>query len=168
MSAVLVTESSFTVKTPSAAPAIRSVVLDTNVVLDVFVFDDVFTRPLKEALRSGALMAWADRHTLKELALVLAYPSFKLTAEAQRTVRDAYGAFVRVADGEGSPVELPPCRDRDDQKFLELAARAGASWLVSKDQRVLSMGGGRRLPFDVLSPRRASQVLEAEGRIRSA
>ncbi|RKI06483.1 putative toxin-antitoxin system toxin component, PIN family [Corallococcus sp. AB030] len=155
-------------KTPSAAPAIRSVVLDTNVVLDVFIFDDVFTRPLAQALRSGALTAWADRHTLKELALVLAYPSFKLTADAQRTVRDAYGALVRVADGEGSPVELPPCRDRDDQKFLELTARSGASWLVSKDQRVLSMGGGRRLPFDVLSPRRASQVLEAEGFVRSA
>ncbi|MBN9683651.1 putative toxin-antitoxin system toxin component, PIN family [Corallococcus sp. NCSPR001] len=162
------TESSVTVKTPSAATAIRSVVLDTNVVLDVFVFDDVFTRPLARALRSGALTAWADRHTLKELALVLAYPSFKLTADAQRTVRDAYGALVRVADGEGAPVELPPCRDRDDQKFLELAARAGASWLVSKDQRVLSMGGGRRLPFEVLSPRRASQALETEGLTRSA
>ncbi|RKI36794.1 putative toxin-antitoxin system toxin component, PIN family [Corallococcus sp. AB004] len=155
-------------KTPSAAPAIRSVVLDTNVVLDVFIFDDVFTRPLAQALRSGALTAWADRHTLKELALVLAYPSFKLTEDAQRTVRDAYGALVRMSDGEGSPVELPPCRDRDDQKFLELTARSGASWLVSKDQRVLSMGGGRRLPFDVLSPRRASQVLEAEGFVRSA
>ncbi|WP_338261666.1 MULTISPECIES: putative toxin-antitoxin system toxin component, PIN family [Corallococcus] len=154
-------------KTPSAAPAVRSVVLDTNVVLDVFVFDDAFTRPLKEALRSGALTAWADRHTLKELALVLAYPSFKLAADAQRAVRDAYGALVRVMDGEGAPVELPPCRDRDDQKFLALAARAGAAWLVSKDKRVLSMGGGRRLPFDVLTPRRASQVLEAEGFTRS-
>nr|WP_255652250.1 MULTISPECIES: putative toxin-antitoxin system toxin component, PIN family [unclassified Corallococcus] len=163
----MVTESSFTVKTPSAVPAVRSVVLDTNVVLDVFVFDDVFTRPLAQALRSGSLTAWADRHTLKELALVLAYPWFKLTADAQRAVRDAYGALVRVADGEGSPVELPPCRDRDDQKFLELTARAGAAWLVSKDQRVLSMGGGRRLPFEVLSPRRASQVLEAEGVARS-
>ncbi|WP_347402422.1 putative toxin-antitoxin system toxin component, PIN family [Corallococcus macrosporus] len=154
-------------KTPSAAPAIRSVVLDTNVVLDVFVYDDAFTRPLKEALRSGALTAWADRHTLKELALVLAYPSFKLTSDAQRAVRDAYGALVQVADGEGTPVALPPCRDRDDQKFLALAARAGAAWLVSKDKRVLSMGGGRRLPFDVLTPRRASQVLEAEGFTRS-
>lgn len=160
MLAVLVTESSFIVKTPSVVPAIRSVVLDTNVVLDVFVFDDVFTRPLKEALHSGAVTAWADRHTLKELALVLAYPSFKLTADAQRAVRDAYGALVRIADGEGAPVELPPCRDRDDQKFLELTARAGAAWLVSKDQRVLSMGGGRRLPFEILSPRKAAALLE--------
>jgi putative PIN family toxin of toxin-antitoxin system len=150
------------VKTPSAAPAIRSVVLDTNVVLDVFVFDDAFTRPLKEALRSGALTAWADKHTLRELELVLGYRSFALTPETQRAVREAYGALVRVSGEDGSPVELPPCRDRDDQKFLALAARVGAAWLVSKDKRVLSMGGGRRLPFDVLSPQRAARLLEAD------
>lgn len=158
----LLAESSSSVKTPSAVAAIRSVVLDTNVVLDVFVFDDAFTRPLKEALLTGALTAWVDRHTLRELELVLAYRSFALSPEAQRKVRDDYGALVRVSDGEGAPVELPPCRDRDDQKFLALAARVGAAWLVSKDKRVLSMGGGRRLPFEVLSPRRASQFVEAE------
>ncbi|RKH49306.1 PIN domain-containing protein [Corallococcus llansteffanensis] len=137
-------------------------VLDTNVVLDVFVFDDAFARPLKEALQAGALTAWADRHTLRELELVLGYRSFALTPEAQQAVRERYGALVRVADGEASAaVELPPCRDRDDQKFLVLAARVGAAWLVSKDKRVLSMGGGRRLPFEVLTPRRASLLLEA-------
>lgn len=137
-------------------------VLDTNVVLDVFVFDDAFARPLKEALQAGALTAWADRHTLRELELVLGYRSFALTPEAQQSVRERYGALVRVADGEGgAAVALPPCRDRDDQKFLELAARVGAAWLVSKDKRVLSMGGGRRLPFEVLTPRRASLLLAA-------
>ncbi|RKG91305.1 PIN domain-containing protein [Corallococcus terminator] len=136
-------------------------VLDTNVVLDLFVYDDAFARPLKEALLAGALTAWVDRHTSRELELVLAYRSFALTAEAQQAVRERYGALTRVSDGEGA-VELPPCRDRDDQKFLVLAARVGASWLVSKDKRVLSMGGGRRLPFDVLTPRRASLLLGAE------
>ncbi|RYZ34422.1 MAG: putative toxin-antitoxin system toxin component, PIN family [Myxococcaceae bacterium] len=150
--------------TPSAGPDVRSVVLDTNVVLDLFVYDDAFARPLKEALLAGALTAWVDRHTLRELELVLAYRSFALAAEAQQAVRERYGALTRVSDGEGAAVVLPPCRDRDDQKFLVLAARAGASWLVSKDKRVLSMGGGRRLPFDVLTPRRASLLLEAEVR----
>ena len=148
--------------TPSAVPAVRSVVLDTNVVLDLLVFDDAFARPLKEALEAGALTAWADRHTLRELELVLGYRSFALTPEAQQAVRERYGALVRVADAEGgAAVELPVCRDRDDQKFLVLAARVGATWLVSKDKRVLSMGGGRRLPFDVLTPRRAALLLEA-------
>lgn len=138
-------------------------VLDTNVVLDLLVFDDAFARPLLEALRAGALTAWADRHTLRELELVLGYRSFALTPEAQQAVRERYGVLVRVADAEGgAAVELPVCRDRDDQKFLALAARVGATWLVSKDKRVLSMGGGRRLPFDVLTPRRASLLLEAQ------
>ncbi|RYZ43469.1 MAG: putative toxin-antitoxin system toxin component, PIN family [Myxococcaceae bacterium] len=136
-------------------------VLDTNVVLDLFVYDDAFARPLKEALLAGALTAWVDRHTLRELELVLAYRSFALTAEAQQAVRERYGALTRCSEAGDAVVELPVCRDRDDQKFLVLAARVGAAWLVSKDKRVLSMGGGRRLPFDVLTPRRASLLLES-------
>ncbi|CAM3214905.1 putative toxin-antitoxin system toxin component, PIN family [Corallococcus sp. ZKHCc1 1396] len=136
-------------------------VLDTNVVLDLFVYDDAFARPLKEALLAGALTAWVDRHTLRELELVLAYRSFALTAEAQQAVRERYGALTRCSEAGDAVVELPACRDRDDQKFLVLAARVGAAWLVSKDKRVLSMGGGRRLPFDVLTPRRASLLLES-------
>ncbi|MCY1033053.1 putative toxin-antitoxin system toxin component, PIN family [Corallococcus sp. BB11-1] len=147
--------------TPSAGPDVRSVVLDTNVVLDLFVYDDAFARPLKEALLAGALTAWVDRHTLRELELVLAYRSFALTAEAQQAVRERYGALTRCSEAGDAVVELPVCRDRDDQKFLVLAARVGAAWLVSKDKRVLSMGGGRRLPFDVLTPRRASLLLES-------
>ncbi|HEY1610523.1 MAG TPA: PIN domain-containing protein, partial [Paraburkholderia sp.] len=34
---------------------------------------------------------------------------------------------------------LPQCKDRDDQKFLELAHASGAAWLVSKDRAVLKL-----------------------------
>jgi hypothetical protein len=36
----------------SAAPA-RAVVVDTNIVLDLFVFDDAAVVPLREALAAG-------------------------------------------------------------------------------------------------------------------
>ena len=45
---------------------------------------------------------------------------------------------------------LPRCRDADDQKFLELAATAGADVLVTKDRELLRMKRG--LPFRVLPP----------------
>lgn len=138
-------------------PAPTHVVLDTNVVLDLFVFEDPFARPLAEGLSAGALIPWADAATLRELELVLAYPSFALDAQARRAVLERYAGLARRApdDTGTAPLELPRCRDRDDQKFLALAARAQAAWLVSKDKRVLSMAGGRLLPFAILTPRQA-------------
>ena len=129
--------------------------LDTNVVLDLLVFDDPALRPLAHALTSGAVTAWADEHTLRELKYVLAYPIFHLDETAQRSVLERYRSLVREVpvDPGVPPPPLPRCRDRDDQKFLELAARSGARWLVSKDKRVLSMADRAGLPFGILSCR---------------
>jgi putative PIN family toxin of toxin-antitoxin system len=137
------------------------VVLDTNVVLDMLVFDDPAVRPLAEALAAGELTAWVDRETLAELEWVLAFPTFKLDPAARQAAMDRYRALVHQAPEE-SPAPLPPlprCRDRADQKFLLLAARAGAAWLVSKDKQVLSLADRRDLPFAILSPRLAAQRL---------
>ncbi len=145
-------------------PSPLPLVLDTNVVLDLLVFDDPFVRPLAEALASGEVTAWANAHTLRELELVLAYPTFALDEAARRTLLERYQRLVRVLpDTPEAPLPtLPRCRDRDDQKFLELAARSGAAWLVSKDKRVLSMAGWHGLPFAILSSRRAAERLRAK------
>jgi putative PIN family toxin of toxin-antitoxin system len=142
-------------------PSPLPLVLDTNVVLDLLVFDDPFVRPLAEALASGDVTAWANAHTLRELELVLAYPTFALDEAARHSLFARYQRLVRVLpEAPETPLPLlPRCRDRDDQKFLELAARSGASWLVSKDKRVLSMAGWHGLPFDILSSRRAAERL---------
>ncbi|ATB32763.1 PIN domain-containing protein [Melittangium boletus] len=138
-----------------------TLVLDTNVVLDLLVFDDPAVRPLSGALESGSVIAWADASTLGELKYVLAYPSFALDPEAQATAFERYQRLVRVAeDTPARPLPaLPRCRDRADQKFLELAARVGATWLVSKDKRVLSMAGRAGLPFGILASRHLARVL---------
>ncbi|WP_224365562.1 putative toxin-antitoxin system toxin component, PIN family [Hyalangium versicolor] len=143
------------------------VVLDTNVVLDVLVFDDPITRPLAAALAEGALVAWADEQTLLELERVLPLPSFKLDVPARREVLERYRRMVRLASTESStPLpELPRCRDRDDQMFLVLTARAGAAWLVSKDKRVLSLADRHGLPFEILTPKQAAQGLELARRL---
>ena len=140
------------------------VVLDTNVVLDLLVYDDPVTRPLAEALAQGQLMAWADETTLLELERVLTLPTFKLDAPRQREIYTRYQRLVRVAPVASSePVpELPRCRDRDDQKFLLLTARAGAAWLVSKDKRVLSLADRHGLPFAIFSPKQAVERLKRD------
>nr|BDT33158.1 putative toxin-antitoxin system toxin component, PIN family [Myxococcus sp. MH1] len=142
------------------------VVLDTNVVLDLYVFEDPALRELHQALRDGRLVAWAEDATLAELGYVLASRHF-LPGRAQDTRSTAlarYREHARVLPaGEGNPaLELPRCKDRDDQKFLVLAARAGASWLVSKDKRVLSMADRHGMPFLILTPRQAVARLSAQ------
>jgi uncharacterized protein len=132
-----------------AANMALPVVLDSNVWLDILVFDDPHTRPIRAGLENGTLRALIDARCLAELTHVLDYPQF-----AGRGVEkaDALAAVARLAL-EIIPPELPAdarplpqCRDRDDQKFLELARASGAAWLVSKDRAVLKLA--RRMARD--------------------
>lgn len=150
----------------SPLPSPLPVVLDTNVVLDLYVFEDPALRVLQAALEAGALEAWAEDATLAELGFVLASRHFLpgRDLEGRRTTLERYRARVKVlpSDASGPSLELPRCKDRDDQKFLLLAARAGAAWLVSKDKRVLSMADRQGMPFVILTPRQAVARLEAQ------
>ncbi|MBU3695901.1 putative toxin-antitoxin system toxin component, PIN family [Dechloromonas sp.] len=134
------------------------IVLDTNVVLDLFHWANMDAVPIMAALEAGRIVCLVDDSTLDELCRVLTYPQLKLTPEmiAERYAR--YSALVqRVDAGEAPP--LPRCKDRDDQKFLELAARSGAHLLVSKDKALLKLRGRTRLPFQILKPGAVSQLL---------
>jgi putative PIN family toxin of toxin-antitoxin system len=132
-----------------ASRTARRVVLDSNVWIDILVFDDPDTRPIRAALESGALEALIDARCLAELTYVLDYPQF-VRREVDRAA--ALAALERLtefvsppAPAEGAP-PLPKCKDRDDQKFLELAHAAGADWLVSKDRAVVKLA--RRIARD--------------------
>jgi putative PIN family toxin of toxin-antitoxin system len=117
-----------------------AVVLDTNIVLDVFVFNDAASAPMKKALLAGELNWLATQPMRDELARVLAYPQiiprlkyYELTAEDVLTAFDQHARIVDIA-AKASVT----CSDPDDQKFIDLAV-AHQALLLSKDQHVLSM-----------------------------
>ncbi|MFN3750959.1 MAG: putative toxin-antitoxin system toxin component, PIN family [Thiobacillus sp.] len=112
-------------------------VLDTNVVLDLFHFDDPVARPLRRAFDAGVLPCAASPATLAEWRRVLGYPAFGLDVAAQARLYARYADHVQPQP-DGASVRLPRCRDADDQKFLQLAARCGAV-LVSKDRALLAL-----------------------------
>lgn len=122
-------------------PTAPRVVLDSNIWIDILVFDDTVTRPIHAALRRGELSAVIDARCLTELSRVLDYPQFR-QREIDRAAALASVASLSVmtetAPPEGGPA-LPKCKDRDDQKFLELAHAAGVDWLVSKDRALLKL-----------------------------
>lgn len=118
------------------------VVIDTNVVLDLFLFQDPASAPLREALEAGALSWLATAAMREELLRVLDYPQLArhLGAEGAGPVLAAFDRYARLA--EVAPRCAFVCRDADDQKFIDLAA-AHTAELISKDAAVLSMA--RRL-----------------------
>lgn len=116
------------------------IVLDTNVVLDLLVFDDPATPPLAEALAAGQLQWIATPVMREELARVLAYPHIVgRLAYYQLTAAEVLAAFDRQAQlVDVAPKAPMVCKDPDDQKFIDLAVAHGAP-LLSKDHAVLKL-----------------------------
>ena len=115
-------------------------VLDTNIVLDIFLFDDAAAKPLKPALEAGALRWLATQHMRNELERVLDYEHLlPRMAFYQVTAGDILAAFDRHANlVEVAPRVTAICKDPDDQCFIDLAV-AHQALLLSKDKAVLSM-----------------------------
>ncbi len=116
------------------------VVLDTNIVLDAFVFSDAAALPLRAGLESGSLQWIATADMRAELARVLGYPQIvPRLAFYQLSADDVLAAFDRHAQAvEAAPKAPVTCSDPDDQKFIDLAV-AHYCPLLSKDRAVLDM-----------------------------
>ena len=116
------------------------VVLDTNIILDLFVFKDPATISLQQALDSGAYHWIATQPMREELERVLTYKHIapriafhQLTAGSILAQFDKFAALKPVACKASVN-----CEDPDDQKFIDLAV-AHKSLLLSKDHAVLCM-----------------------------
>lgn len=135
-------------------------VLDTNVVMDLLHFRDAAAQSLATAIADGTVTCLADEATLAELARVVGYPEFQLASEAQAAFLAAYRGLIEK-QATTVPPRLPRCKDPDDQKFLELAARAGADLLISKDKALLRLKGRQGLAFQIVSPAAAGAILSS-------
>jgi putative PIN family toxin of toxin-antitoxin system len=115
-------------------------VLDTNVVIDWLVFDDAYLASFREHVRARSIQVITHAPALHELQRVLGYPGLKLTAERQAAVLEEYNAHVSFFETSVElPEGFPRCRDPDDDPFIQLAWRAGADALVSRDKAVLKV-----------------------------
>ncbi len=118
----------------------RPIVLDTNIVLDAFVFGDAAAVPLRAGLEDGALQWVATAAMRDELARVLGYkqivPRLAFYGLGADDVLAAFDRHVRPVDA--APRAQVVCKDPDDQKFIDLAV-AHQSELLSKDRAVLCM-----------------------------
>ena len=120
--------------------ALASIVIDTNIVLDLFVFSDAAALPLKSSLAEGELDWLATQPMRDELERVLAYPQIVPRLIFYRLVAgDVLADFDKFARLVEVPLKAAlTCSDADDQKFIDLAVTHKAL-LLSKDKAVISL-----------------------------
>ena len=135
---------------------VPAVVLDTNVVLDWFVFRNPEGRPLFQAIEAGRVRWLVTEPMRDELAHVLGRGVVNAWTP---DLDQLWESWRRLS--ELTPPPLPQgdatrlrCTDPDDQKFIDLALTR-ARWLVSRDRAVLKLAKrAGRLGVQVLPPGR--------------
>ena len=119
---------------------IPPVVLDTNILLDLWLYQDPATPDLQTALQHRLVNWVATPPMREEFHRVLTYPHITIRRSKQNTEVqwmlaqfDAYASMQAIA-----PRAPYVCKDPDDQKFIDLAVVHKAQ-LISKDKQVLRL-----------------------------
>ena len=115
-------------------------VLDTNIVLDLFIFSDPRCAALRLALQ-GQQLHWISTQIMRdELERVLAYthlqPRMAFYSVTAVQVLRHFDSHVQMRDVAERAKYV--CKDEDDQKFIDLAVQHQCA-LISKDKAVLTM-----------------------------
>jgi putative PIN family toxin of toxin-antitoxin system len=137
----------------------QTFVFDTNVLLDLFIFNDFRALHLKQALIEGKIEALATQKTLEEFADVISRPLFSLDEDQQIQVCSQWRDLAKVMD-DHSLIKVPwICQDPDDQVFLDLAFTAKPCTLISKDNEVLRLANTAAKEQVLITADYAKQVL---------
>jgi putative PIN family toxin of toxin-antitoxin system len=112
-------------------------VLDTNVLLDLWVFENADVGPLRTAIEAGHCVPLSSVDTRNELAAVLARAQFAVPLERQQQLQSHWRTVARHIE-RVFPAPYN-CTDRKDQPFIDLAFTAQAQWLITRDKAVLKL-----------------------------
>jgi predicted nucleic acid-binding protein len=120
--------------------SVPHIVLDTNVVLDWFVFGNPGVHPVVRAVESGSVRWLACPQMRAELVHVLDHAVLggrRVRAEQVLTFVDELAQIASLPDA--LPIQRMRCTDASDQMFIDLAVSHRARWLLSRDRAVLKL-----------------------------
>ncbi len=124
-------------------PAPPRLVLDTNICLDLFVFHEPRCDALLGVLRARRYEAVSNAACRAEWQRVLRYTALDLDETRRAECEAQFDALIVLlspqASGLPCDTALPRCKDRDDQKFLELTRDAGGVALLTRDAALLAL-----------------------------
>lgn len=113
--------------------------LDTNVVLDAWVFKDPGMASVLDALATGTVAWLASARMRDELARTLGYRQLE---RWKPDTAQVLAQFDHWAETHDTPPPCPldlRCSDPDDQVFLDLALHLRARWLLTHDRALLRL-----------------------------
>ena len=139
----------------------NTVIFDTNLLLDFFVFKDPKTSVLWEAAKERKFRTATCEGAPSELEDVLKRPQFKVTPEQLEAVKEE---FLHVAEVLPITTEAKArCKDPLDQKFIDLTLSYSPALLISKDKLVLRCARHLRpLGSNILPPEKAIAFLSTD------
>ena len=112
------------------------IVLDTNIWLDWFVFNDPTINIFKTWITKPENTIVIDEACKQELISVLAYKKFSISGDRQQeiseTIDDTCSFHIT-----GTTDHQIWCRDPNDEKFLQLALDSQSTFLLTKDLDLL-------------------------------
>ena len=122
------------------AARVAVVVLDTNIVLDLLLFEDPAFVRLRQTIDSGEAQFLTTIAMREEFERVLAYPKIAAWQQSRgKTADEMLELFDRLSQSTApAPSTTVRCTDPDDQIFIDLAV-AHRAFLLSKDRAVLSL-----------------------------
>jgi putative PIN family toxin of toxin-antitoxin system len=117
----------------------RRLILDTNILLDLFLFHDPAAEDLRTAFHAPNIQLLATKALLNEFSGVLKKPSFGLSSERQKNILEEWSRQTVLIQNQ--TIEHAPwkCKDQTDQMFLDLAYSCRPAILISKDKQVLKL-----------------------------
>jgi putative PIN family toxin of toxin-antitoxin system len=113
-------------------------VIDTNTWLDLLLFRNPGSNALAYALKQGTIVAIATQEMQDELDEVLRRPVFLARHPDPASLLRVMLRWTKIV---AAPTFLsgPACKDKADQKFIDLAVTYPAQFLISKDQAILRL-----------------------------
>ena len=118
-------------------PPLR-VVLDTNVLVSILVFQSGVLSWLPTAWQAERLTPLVSPSTLRELVDVLSYDKFNIAPARRLELMALYEPWCQLVVIPNPPPPVPECRDPGDLPFLELALLTQADALVTGDRDLLA------------------------------
>jgi len=113
------------------------VILDTNVLLDIFVFRDDRSLPLQQMIQNQERQLIYCQAMHDEFIDVLTRSQFQLSQSHQEAILHQWLNLAnQVTLTESAPLR---CSDPDDQIFIDLAYQTRPSLLVSKDNALIML-----------------------------
>lgn len=137
-------------------PASPSIVLDTNAVLDAWLFKDAGMVVVLQALIARRLVWVASPSMRDELVHTLALPSLLAWQSEASNALAGFDSHARLTEEPARTAHRQLwCTDNDDQVFMDLALVQGARWLLTKDRALLKLGRhAKRFGVQIQQPAR--------------